>query len=75
MQKVYFHKCMEFFLVEGGSCSYDNMTIGDIKFPLMYKHIVKQWVPKDIPQLNIDYCVNDKIYQMDYLSVNHHSTH
>ena len=48
-----FQKCMHFFLVEGGSCYYDDETIGDIEVPLRYKYIVKQWVPKDIPQLNI----------------------
>ena len=49
---------MDFFLAEGGSCSYDDETICDIKVPLRYKHLVKQWVPKDIPQLNIAFCVN-----------------
>ena len=38
--------------------SYDDETIGDIEVPLRYKHIVKQWVPKDIPQLNTIFCVN-----------------
>ena len=37
-----FHKCMEFFLAEGGSCSYDDETIGDIEVPLRYKNLVKQ---------------------------------
>jgi hypothetical protein len=41
-----FCRCMEFFLVEGGSCSYDDERIRDIEVPLRYKHIVKQWVPK-----------------------------
>jgi hypothetical protein len=39
---------MDFFLPEGGSCSYDDETTEDIKVPLSYKHLVKQWVPKDI---------------------------
>ena len=39
-----FNKCMEFFLTEGGSCSYDDETVGDIKVPLMYKHLVKQYL-------------------------------
>ena len=42
-----FQKCMQFFVIEMGSCSYDDDTICDIEVPLRYKHIVKQWVPKD----------------------------
>ena len=57
-----FHKRMELFLAEGGSCSSDDETIGHIKIPLRYKHLVKQWVPKDLPQLNTYFCVNEKIY-------------
>ena len=53
---------MEFFLKEGGSCSYDDETVGDIDVPLMYKHLVKQWVPRDLPQVNTDFCVNERIY-------------
>ena len=55
---------MEIFLVEGGSCSYDDETIGDIKVPLRYKHIENQWVPKDFPQLNTYICVNERIYRI-----------
>ena len=29
-----FNKCMQFFLSQGGSCSYDDETKGDIKVPL-----------------------------------------
>ena len=47
-----FHKCMECFLDEGGSCSYDDEIIENIEVPLTYKNLVKQWVPKDIPELN-----------------------
>jgi hypothetical protein len=36
---------MEFFLVERGSCSYDDERIGDIEVPLKYKNLVKQWIP------------------------------
>ena len=56
-----FHKCMNFFLVEGGSCSYDDGTIGNIEEPLRYKHLVEQWVPKYLPQINIYFCVNKRI--------------
>ena len=44
-----FHRHMDFFLVKGGSCSYDHESIDDTEFPLRYKHIVKRWVPKDLP--------------------------
>ena len=55
---------MDFFLVEGGSCSYDDETIGDIDVPLRYRHLVKQWVPKDLPPLNTDFCVNERIFRI-----------
>ena len=55
---------MKFFLIGGGSCSYDDETIGDIKVPLRYKHIVKQWVPRDLPQLNTYFCVSERIYRI-----------
>ena len=37
-----FNKHMEFFLKGRGSCYYDEETVGDIKVPLRYKHLVKQ---------------------------------
>jgi hypothetical protein len=46
-----FCRRMEFFLAEGGSCSYDDESIGDIEVPLRYKHLVKQWVPKELPPI------------------------
>jgi len=64
-----FHKRMEFFLVKGGWCSYDHESIDDIEVPLRYKHIVKQWVPKDLPKINTDFCVNERIYQIAPLSL------
>ena len=57
-----FCRRMEFFLVKRGSCYYDVESIDDIMVPLRYKHLVKLWVPKDIPQLNIDFCLNERIY-------------
>lgn len=57
-----FHRCMEFFLVKGGSCFFYHESIDDIEVPLRYKHIVKQWVPKDLLEINIDFCVNKRIY-------------
>ena len=64
-----FHKRMECFLAEGGSCSYDDELIGNIKVPLMYKHLVKQWVPKDIAQLIFFVCVNERIYRISPSSI------
>ena len=52
---------MKFFLKGGGSCSYDVEIVGDIDVPLRYKHLVKQWVPRDLPQVNIGFCVNERI--------------
>ena len=57
-------KRMNFFLQGGGSCSYDDETVGDIDVPLRYKHLVKQWVPRDLPQVNTDFCVNERIYRI-----------
>ena len=39
-------RCMEFFIVEGGSCDYDDESIGDIELSFRYRHLVKLWVPK-----------------------------
>ena len=62
--KIKFHRCMEFFLAEGGSCSYDAKNIDDIEVPLRYKHTVKQWIPKDLPQVNTNFCLNKRIYRI-----------
>jgi hypothetical protein len=59
-----FHRRMEFFLAEGGSCSYDDESIDDIEVPLRYKHLVKRWVPKDLPQVNIDFFLDERIYRI-----------
>jgi hypothetical protein len=32
--RIKFHKRMDFFLTKGGSCSYDDETIGDIEVAL-----------------------------------------
>jgi hypothetical protein len=60
---------MEFFLVEGGSCSYDDESIGDIEVPLRYKHLVRRWVPNELPQLDTDFCVNERIYHIALSSI------
>ena len=59
-----FHRHMEFFLVEGGFCSYDAESIDDIEVPLRYKHLVKRWVPKDLPQVNTNFCLDERIYRI-----------
>jgi hypothetical protein len=62
--KIKFCRCMKFFLVEGGSCSYDDESIGDIDVPLRYKHLVKQWVPKELPPIDFDFVVNNRTYHI-----------
>ena len=42
--RIKFCRRMKFFLAEGGSCSYDYESIGDIDVPLRYKHLVKHCV-------------------------------
>ena len=54
----------DFFLQGGGSCSYDDEIVGDIDVPLRYQHLVKKWVPRDIPKVNTDFCVNERIYRI-----------
>jgi hypothetical protein len=55
---------MELFLAKGGSCSYEDESIGYIKVPLRYKHIVRRWVPNELPQLDTNFCVNERIYRI-----------
>ena len=62
--KIKCNKCMKIFLKGGGSCSYDDETVGDIEVPFSYKKLVKQWVPRDIPQVNTDFCMNERIYRI-----------
>ena len=50
------------FLVEGGSFSYDDERIGDIEVPLRCKHLVKQWVHKELPPLDTNFNVNSRTY-------------
>src|SRR5713226_8771877 len=59
-----FDKRMNFFLQGGGSCSYDDEIVGDIDVPLRYQKLVKQWVSRDLPQVNTDFCVNERIYRI-----------
>ena len=55
---------MEFFLAGVESCSYDDEIIGDIEVPIRYKNIVKQWLPRYLPQVNTFFCVNERIYRI-----------
>lgn len=41
---------------------YDDETEGDIKVPLRYQNLQKHWVPKELPPINTDFCVNERIY-------------
>ena len=59
-----FCRRMEFFLAKGGSCYYDDEIIGDIEVPLRYKHLVKQWVPKELPPIDVDFIVNNRTYRI-----------
>ena len=54
----------EFFLKRGGSCSYDDETVGDIDMPLRYQHLVKKWVPSNLPKVNTNFCANERIYRI-----------
>ena len=55
-----FNKRMKCFLKWGGSCSYDDETVGDIDMPLRYKHLVKQWVPSTSGKWEISDQKNDQ---------------
>ena len=37
-----FHRRMQFFIANGGSCNYDDESIGDIEFPLRYLYLVQR---------------------------------
>ena len=32
--------------------------------PLRYQNLVKQWVPSDLPKVNTNFCVNERIYRI-----------
>ena len=64
-----FGRRMKFFLAEGGSCSYDDESIGDIEVPLRYKHLLKQWVSKELPKLDTDFCANERMYRIALSSI------
>jgi hypothetical protein len=62
--RIKFCRCMKFFLAEGGSCSYDDESIGDIDVPLKYNNLVKQWLPKELPPIYVDFIVNNSTYHI-----------
>ena len=62
--KIQFCRCMKFFLAEVGSCSYNDEIIGDIDVPIRYNHLVKQWVPKELPPIYVDFVVNNRTYRI-----------
>ena len=55
---------MQYFIANGGLCNYDAKRIGDIEFPLKYKHLVQRWVPNKLPQLDIDFFINGRMYHI-----------
>ena len=55
---------MEFFIAEGGSYDYDDESIGDIVLPLRYRHLVQQWVPKELPKLDTNFFINKRMYRI-----------
>lgn len=59
-----FKKHMDFFLSEGGSCSYDNDTITDKEVPLTYRHYRKNWEPNPLPEVNISFCIDGRTYRI-----------
>ena len=60
-----FNKHIQFYPSQGWPCSYDDETKGDIKVPLRYIHLDKEWVPKELPPINTNFCVNERIYHKD----------
>ena len=59
-----FRRCMQYFIANGGSCNYDVESIGDIEFPLRYRHLVQRWVPNKLPQVDTDFFINGRMYRI-----------
>jgi hypothetical protein len=55
---------MQFFIANGGSCNYDAESIGDIEFPLRYKHLVQRWAPKELPEVDTDFFIGGRMYRI-----------
>jgi hypothetical protein len=60
---------MLFFIANGGSSSYDAESIGDIEFPLRYKHLVQRWAPKEQPEVETDFFIGGRMYRIAPLSL------
>jgi hypothetical protein len=41
------------------SSRYDKLEV-----PLKYKNLVKQWVPKELPPIDVDFVVNNRTYHI-----------
>jgi hypothetical protein len=67
--RIKFCRRMKFFLAKGGSCFYDDERIGDIDVPLTYKHLAKQWVPKELPPIDVEFVVNNRTYRISSFSM------
>ena len=55
---------MQYFIANEGSCNYDAMSIGDIEFPLRYRHLVQRWVPNKLPQVDTYFFINGRMYRI-----------
>jgi hypothetical protein len=55
---------MQFLIVNGGSCNYDDESMGDIQFPLRYKHLVKRWAPKELLEVDTDFFIGGRMYHI-----------
>ena len=55
---------MQFFIANGGSCNYDDESIGDIELPLRYLYLVQRWVPKELPQVDTDFFISGRMYRV-----------
>ena len=59
-----FRRRMQYFIANEGSCNYDAESIGDIEFPLRYRHLVQRWVPNKLPQVDTDLFINGRMYSI-----------
>lgn len=55
---------MQFFIANRGSCNYDVESIGDIEFPLRYKHLVQRWAHKELPEVDTDFFIGGRMYRI-----------
>ena len=55
---------MLFCIANKGSCDYDVESIGDIEFPLRYRHLVQPWVPKELPQVDTYFFIDGRMYHI-----------